>query len=87
MKLSQSVKPISYLKANAAAIIHDFENGIQNTLIITQNGEAKAAFMDIKTYDEIQETIAMLKLLAQSNHSIQQGRVKPAAKTFEDIKK
>ena len=87
MKLSQRVKPISYLKANAAAIIHDFEKGVQHTLVITQNGEAKAVLMDIKTFDENQETISMLKLLAQSNHSIQQGRVKLASKAFEDIKK
>lgn len=43
--------------------------------------------MDIKIFDEIQETISVLKLLAQSNHSIQQGKVKPATKAFEDIKK
>lgn len=87
MKLSQTVKPISYLKSNAAGIIRDFESGASNTLVITLNGEAKAVLMDIKTYDDNQETIAMLKLLAQSNQSIQQGRVKPAAKAFADIKK
>jgi prevent-host-death family protein len=87
MKLSQSVKPISYLKANAAGIIKDFKKGDGHTLVITVNGEAQAVLIDIKTYDETQETIAMLKLLAQSNQSIQQGRVKPADKAFSDIKK
>ncbi len=35
MKLSQCIKPISYLKANAAAIIRDFNKGIVDTVGIT----------------------------------------------------
>ena len=40
MKLSESVKSISYLKANAAQLIED-ANKNQKTFVITQNGEAK----------------------------------------------
>lgn len=87
MKLSECVKPISYLKANAAGIIREFASGGQHTLIITQNGEAKAVLLDIKTYDEYQESIAMLKLLTQSKTSLQSGKVKPAKQAIEDIKK
>jgi prevent-host-death family protein len=87
MKLSESVKPISYLKANAAGIIREFSSGGGHTLIITQNGEAKAVLMDIKTYDEYQESMAMLKILAQSKSSLQSGKVKPAKQAIEDIKK
>lgn len=75
MKLTQCIKPISYLKANAAAIIRDFNKGIVDTVGITQNDEAKAVLMNIKTFDEIQETITMLKLVVQSNLSLQQGKV------------
>ncbi|MBU0475840.1 MAG: type II toxin-antitoxin system Phd/YefM family antitoxin [Bacteroidetes bacterium] len=46
MKLSESVKSISYLKANAANLIEDI-NKNQKTLVITQNGEAKVAVHDI----------------------------------------
>ncbi len=66
MKLSESVKSISYLKANAANLIKEI-NENQKTYIITQNGEAKVVVQDIKTYEKMQETMAMLKLLAMTN--------------------
>jgi prevent-host-death family protein len=87
MKLSDCVKPISYLKANAARILREFDRGGEHTLIITSNGEAKAVLMDIRTYDKNQESTALLKLLAQSKDSLRQGKLKPAKKAFEDIKR
>jgi hypothetical protein len=47
MKLSQDLKPVSYFKNNMAAVIRKL-NEHQGTMIITQNGEAKAALIDIK---------------------------------------
>ncbi|MBU4444487.1 type II toxin-antitoxin system Phd/YefM family antitoxin [bacterium] len=52
MKPSETVKSISYLKANASEIIRDIIN-THKTLIITQNGEAKAILQDIKKYEPI----------------------------------
>lgn len=66
MKLSESVKSISYLKANAANLIEDI-NKHQKTFVITQNGEAKVVVQDIKMYEKTQETLAMLKLLAMTS--------------------
>ena len=66
MKLSESVKSISYLKANAASLIDEI-NQHQKTFVITQNGEAKVVVQDIKVYEKMQETMAMLKLLAMTN--------------------
>ena len=66
MKLSESVKSISYLKANAASLIDEI-NKQQKTFVITQNGEAKVVVQDIKVYEKTQETIAILKLLAMTN--------------------
>jgi prevent-host-death family protein len=84
MKLSESVKSISYLKANAAELISSI-NKNQNTFIITQNGEAKVVVQDIKLYEKTQETLAMLKLLAMS------GEGSPSAKgikeTFTELRK
>jgi prevent-host-death family protein len=62
MKLSESVKSISYLKANAAKLIEKI-NKEQKTFVITQNGEAKVIVQDVKVYEKTQETMAMLKLL------------------------
>ena len=86
MKLSESVKSISYLKANAASLINEI-NKHQKTFIITQNGEAKVVVQDIKLYDKMQETMAMLKLLALSGKSFQKGNYKTLDKTFKDVRK
>ena len=67
MKLSESVKSISYLKANAANLIDEI-NKHQKTYVITQNGEAKVVVQDIKLYEKVQETMAMLKLLSMTNN-------------------
>ena len=85
MKLSASIKPISYLKAHAAKLIRDlFAN--HGTVVITQNGEAKAVVQDIATYEQTQDSLAFLKILAQSKKSIEANKCKPLNKAFSDIK-
>lgn len=84
MKLSESVKSISYLKANAAELIDEI-NKEQKTLVITQNGEAKVIVQDIKIYEQTQETLAMLKLLAMTRGKSK--RAKNFRDTFSDLRK
>ena len=62
MKLSESVRPISYLKTHASEVIRDVSENYK-TILITHNGEAKAILQDVKVYEKQQETIAMLKYL------------------------
>jgi len=77
MKLSSQIKPISYLKAHAAEIVRNMgEQG--GPLIITQNGEAKVVLQDIESYEQTQETMALLKILALGNRQIEAGSVEPA---------
>ena len=78
MKHSTQIKPISYLKANAAAILRRLAER-REPLVITQNGEAKAVIQDIASYEETRETMALLKLLALGNRQIEEGKVAPAA--------
>lgn|GEM_PF-1000531 len=75
MKLSESVKSISYLKANAAKMIED-ANKNQKTFVITQNGEAKVIVQDLKAYEKTQETLALLKILSLSSKIFKAGRLK-----------
>ena len=86
MKLSECVKPISYLKSHTAEALREVSNGRQ-TMVITQHGEAKAVLQDIDSYEKTQESLAMLKLLAQSTKSKGEGRVKSAKKAFADVRK
>ena len=74
MKLSSQIKPISYFKANAAEIVRQL--AVQREpMVITQNGEATAVIQDIASYEETQETMALLKILALGNRQIEAGRV------------
>ena len=86
MKLSESVKPISYLKSHTAEALRDVSEG-QRTMVITQHGEAKAVLQDIASYEQTQESLALLKMLAQSTKSIQEGRTKPLKKAFGDVRR
>ena len=86
MKLSRAVKSISYLKQHTADAVKEVnENG--SSMVITQNGEAKAVLMDIVEYEQTQESFALLKMLAQSKESYQQGKHKPARKALADVRK
>lgn len=86
MKPSESIKPISYLKAHAAEIIRDISD-THKTLVITQNGVAKVIVQDVREYERIQETLALLKILAKSSQSIKEGKFKPVKDTFKDVQK
>ncbi len=78
MRYSSQVKPISYLKANAAEVLTHLAEQ-REPLVITQNGEAKAVLQDVVSFEETQETLAMLKVLALGNQDVAAGKVKPAA--------
>ena len=78
VRYSSQVKPISYLKANAAKVLADLAEQ-REPLVITQNGEAKAVLQDVASFEETQETLALLKILALGNQEVAAARVKPVA--------
>ncbi len=85
MKLSEDIKPISYFKAHASEVLRDITEG-NKTMVITQNGEAKAVLQDVRSYEQTQESLALLKILALSNKSMNEGRYKPLEQSFKDIR-
>ncbi len=85
MRYSTQVKPISYLKANAAEVLtHIAEQ--REPLVITQNGEAKAVLVDVASYEETQETLALLKILAIGTQEVAAGKLKPASKVVARLR-
>jgi len=76
MRFSSQVKPISYLKANAAEVLLQLAEK-REPLVITQNGEAKAVIQDVASFEETQETLALLKILALGHREIEAGKVAP----------
>jgi prevent-host-death family protein len=85
MSLSHQIKPISYLKAHASEIVRDIGK-LQEPMIITQNGEAKAVVQDIESYEQTQETMALLKILALGTRQIEEGKVQPAADVIKRLR-
>jgi prevent-host-death family protein len=85
MKLSRQIKPISYLKAHAAEIVRNIGEQ-REPLVITQNGEAKVVVQDIESYEQTQETMALLKILALGRRQIDEGKVEPAAEAIKRLR-
>jgi prevent-host-death family protein len=84
MQLSQDIKPISYLKSKTADVINSV-NENQRTIIITQNGEAKAVVQDIKSYENLQNSLNLLKLIVQSENDIENDNITPQDDMFNEL--
>lgn len=86
MKLSSQIKPISYLKSHTAEIVKTLTES-REPLVITQNGEAKLVVMDVKSFEEQEDTMALLKLLAMGNREIEEGKFRDAEDVFAEMDK
>jgi prevent-host-death family protein len=77
MKLTEAVRPISYLKAHASELLRDVAE-TRNALVITMNGEAAVV---------VQDSLALLKMLSQSRDSVEAGRVTPLKESMRRLRK
>jgi prevent-host-death family protein len=85
MKLSNQIRPISYLKAHAAEIVRNLAEQ-QEPMVITQNGEAKVVIQDIETYEQTQQTMALLKILALGMRQVEEGNILPAENVIKRLR-
>ena len=85
MRYSTQIKPISYLEANAAEVLSELTEH-RRPLVITQNGEARAVIQDVASFEETQEMLALLKILALGNQQVTEGRVKPVADVIKRLR-
>lgn len=81
-----NIKPISYLKANAAQVMNEIQEQ-RSPMIITQNGEAKAVIQSIADYERMQETMALLKILALGKQQLEAGKVSSAKSVIQKIRR
>jgi prevent-host-death family protein len=85
VNLRENIKPISYIKTNAAEMMK-YVNERRTPIIITQNGEAKAVLMDIETYQDTEDAFALMNIIKMSEGDIKNGRVKKADDVFKDLR-
>ena len=84
MQFHSDIKPISWLKNNAKQML-EIVNETGNPMIITQNGEAKAVVMNVRAYDQMQESLALLRILADSSANVEAGHLRDSDEIFADI--
>ena len=86
MSISQDIRPVSYLKSRSADILKQV-NETHRPIIITQNGEPKAILQDTESYENMRNTIGLLKLLAMGEEDIRKGDTLEQAQVFHNIEK
>jgi prevent-host-death family protein len=86
MNLKDDIRPISYIKTNAADMLKRV-NETHNPIIITQNGEARAVLLDTESYQSLVNSVGILKVLQQGERDIEDGKVHSQESVFESIEK
>ena len=86
MSITQDIRPVSYLKSRSADILKQV-NETHRPIIITQNGEPKAVLQDTESYENMRNTIGLLKLLAMGEEDIRKGHILEQTQVFQNIEK
>ena len=85
LNLKENIKPISYIKTNAAEMMK-FVNERKSPIIITQNGEARAVLVDIESYQKTQDSFALLNLIKIAEKDIKNGKTRKAGDVFSSLR-
>lgn len=86
MKMTEDIKPITYMKTHSSELIKTVREN-KRPVVITQNGEARAVLQDIREFEKTQESLAMLKILALSRKNIEERKYRPVKEVFQSIRK
>jgi prevent-host-death family protein len=84
MKMSEDIRPVTYLKSRTADLLAQV-NETRRPVIITQNGEARGVLQDTESYESMKAAIAILKLVVQGEEDIRKGDMIPHDKVFRRI--
>lgn len=85
MRIAEDIKPVTYMKTHASQVLKTV-NETRRPLVITQNGEARGVLLDVATYQELKDATLMLKLVAQGEEDVRQGRLTPQADVFSRVR-
>ena len=84
MQIVNDIKPVTYLKSRAADILK-YINETHRPMIITQNGEAKAVIQDPKSYEDMKNALAIMKLLSFAEEDIRNGNLHSEEDVFKSV--
>ncbi len=81
MNITKDIKPITFLKSNAAEMLNQI-NETRRPVIITQNGEPRAVLQDPVSYENMRNAIGLMKLISQGEADVRSGRVQSHEEVF-----
>jgi len=84
MNISSDIKPISFLKSHAAAILKHI-NDTRRPVVITQNGEPRAVLQDPESYDNMRKALGLLKLISQGEENVKKGETATQEQVLKNI--
>jgi prevent-host-death family protein len=85
MRLDEDIRSITYLKAHAAEILTQI-NETRRPVIVTQNGQARAVLQDPESYQKLHQTLCLLKLVAQGERELREGRTVTQDEVFTNAR-
>ncbi|NOQ35292.1 MAG: type II toxin-antitoxin system prevent-host-death family antitoxin [Methylococcaceae bacterium] len=85
MQLSTHIKPLSYLQNHSAELLENL-NTTHQPMVITKNGEAAMVVQSVIDYEQTQETLALLKLLAQSQKAVSENKTINSTEAFSQLR-
>ena len=85
VNLKADIKPISYIKTNAADMMK-YVNENKNPIIITQNGEAKAVLMDVESYQDMQNAFSLMGIIKEAEKEIERKDYRDSDAIFSELR-
>ena len=85
MRPSKQIKPVSFVAENQGRIVEALDES-GDSVILTEDGEARAVIMSVREYERLHDTLALLNRLADAERNIAQGRTRPAREALEEIR-
>ncbi len=86
MNISEDIRPVTYLKSRSADLLKQV-NETRRPVIITQNGEPRAVLQDQESYQNMRDSIALLKLISLGEEDIRAGKYESQEQVFARIEK
>jgi prevent-host-death family protein len=84
MNISRDIKPVTYLKSRTSELLKQI-NETHRPVVITQNGEPRAVLQDPESYENMRNTIGLLKLISLGEKDIKDGKSKSQEEVFANI--
>lgn len=85
MRIEHDVKPVTYMKARAAQLLRAVGTS-RRPVVITQSGEPKGVLMDFASYQELRQATLLLRLLAQGEADVRDGRTVAHERVFSELR-